>query len=108
MPTYDRIQAAFPGGPQPAVVVVQAADVNPAKTLPSLHIALQRTGTDDASNAALATLREDVIRVGSRVLWRSQARVPGRARRGPARLPIARRRHLLAAAVLFVILVGRS
>ena len=27
MQTYDRIQAAFPGGPLPAVVVVQADDV---------------------------------------------------------------------------------
>src|SRR3712207_7391969 len=27
MQTYDRIQAAFPGGPQPALVVVRADDV---------------------------------------------------------------------------------
>ena len=27
MQTYDRMQAAFPGGPQPAVVVVEADDV---------------------------------------------------------------------------------
>ena len=27
MQTYDRIQDAFPGGPLPAVVVVQADDV---------------------------------------------------------------------------------
>ena len=27
MHTYDRIQAAFPGGPMPAVVVVHAANV---------------------------------------------------------------------------------
>ncbi len=91
MQTYDRIQAAFPGGPQPAVVVVEAddvtspevqqglaalrreaiasgqmfepviVDVNPAKTLATVNIPLQGTGTDDASNTALATLRDDVI-----------------------------------------------
>ena len=91
MQTYDRIQAAFPGGPQPAIVVVQADDVtapavqqgiarmreeavrtgrlsepvsiqvNPSGTLASVSIAMQGTGTDDASEAALATLREDVI-----------------------------------------------
>ena len=27
MQTYDRIQAAFPGGPLPAVIVVRADDV---------------------------------------------------------------------------------
>ncbi len=27
MQTYDKIQAAFPGGPVPAVTVVKAADV---------------------------------------------------------------------------------
>ena len=91
MQTYDRIQAAFPGGPQPALVVVQAddvttpavqgaiaalrrealatgrlsepvtVDVNPARTLAVVNVPMQGTGTDDASNAALATLREDVI-----------------------------------------------
>jgi RND superfamily putative drug exporter len=91
MQTYDRIQAAFPGGPQPAVVVVQADDVtapavergiadlrrealatgqlsepisvtvNPDRTLAVVDIPMQGTGTDDASNTALATLRERVI-----------------------------------------------
>ena len=31
MQTYDRIQAAFPGGPLPAVIVVQADDVTRAR-----------------------------------------------------------------------------
>jgi RND superfamily putative drug exporter len=91
MQTYDRIQAAFPGGPQPAVVVVQADDVtapairqavaefrreavatgelaepmmvevNPARTLATVSIAMQGSGTDDASYAALDTLRNDVL-----------------------------------------------
>jgi RND superfamily putative drug exporter len=91
MQTYDRIQAAFPGGPLPALVVVQADDVttaavqqgiadlrreaigtgamsepvmvevNPTKTLATVSIPMQGTGTDDASFAALATLRDDVI-----------------------------------------------
>jgi RND superfamily putative drug exporter len=91
MQTYDRIQAAFPGGPQPAVVAVQADDVtapavqrgiadlrseavatgqlaepvsvtvNPDRTLAIVNIPMQGSGTDDASNTALATLRERVI-----------------------------------------------
>ena len=90
MQTYDRIQAAFPGGPLPAVVVVQAEDVTtpagPGRASSELHKALAtgqmsepvtrrpaRTrrsrssrsrspgnGTDDTSDAALATLRDDV------------------------------------------------
>lgn len=89
--TYDRIQTAFPGGPQPAIVVVSAADVtapavtsaidelkeqalasgqmfnpiqvdvNPAKTVARVAIPLAGDGTNDASNAALATLRGKVI-----------------------------------------------
>jgi uncharacterized membrane protein YdfJ with MMPL/SSD domain len=91
MQTYDRIQAAFPGGPLPAAVVVRAPDVgapavrrgianlrsaalatglmaepvsvtvNPAKTLAIVNIPLQGTGTDAASIAALARLRDEVI-----------------------------------------------
>ena len=83
MQTYDRIQAAFPGGPQPALVTVQAQDVtapavqagiaelertaiatgqmsepvdvtvNPDKTLAIVQIPMQGDGTDDASNQAL-------------------------------------------------------
>ena len=89
--TYDRIQAAFPGGPLPASVVVQADDVtapavqqgiadlrdaaiatgqlsepidvtvNPDETLAIVSIPMQGTGTDDASLTALETLRGDVI-----------------------------------------------
>jgi RND superfamily putative drug exporter len=91
MQTYDRIQAAFPGGPLPAVVVVQAADVeasavqrgiddlrtaalktgrmndpvqvdvNPRGDLAIVSIPLKGTGTDDVSAAALAALRDRVI-----------------------------------------------
>ncbi len=91
MQTYDRIQAAFPGGPIPAMVVVQADDVmapavqqgiadlrreavatgelaepvmvevNPDRTVATVSIPMQGTGTDDASYGALATLRGDVI-----------------------------------------------
>ena len=91
MKTYDRIQAAFPGGPLPAVVAVQAQDVTtPAvrrgikqmtdralathrlngpvstRVSPDHHvavvsIAMQGDGTDKASETALATLRETVI-----------------------------------------------
>ena len=91
MQTYDRIQKAFPGEPAPASVIVSASDVTaPAvraqidalrvKALASgkLHepisvdvsqdhstaavrIALEGDGTDAASQASLATLREDVV-----------------------------------------------
>ncbi|MFN8174481.1 MAG: MMPL family transporter [Solirubrobacteraceae bacterium] len=89
--TYKRIQAAFPGGPMPAQVVVQAPDVgapqvvrqiramerraletgrmkgpirvtaNPERTVAVVSVPLAGSGTDAASNAALASLRGDVI-----------------------------------------------
>jgi RND superfamily putative drug exporter len=91
MQTYDRIQAAFPGGPQPAVVVVQADDVtaapvqqgireleraalatnqmsgpvdvtvSPNREVALVSIPLAGNGTDDASERALGTLRGEVI-----------------------------------------------
>jgi uncharacterized membrane protein YdfJ with MMPL/SSD domain len=91
MKTYDRIQAAFPGGPMPAVVAVEADDVsapavqtglrelreqaietglmsdpitvqtNRAGTVALVSVPLAGEGTDDVSNRALATLRGDVI-----------------------------------------------
>jgi uncharacterized membrane protein YdfJ with MMPL/SSD domain len=91
MQTYDRIQAAFPGGPLPAVVVVQADDVtkpevqqgiqamtdralasgqmaepvttqvSPDKSTEVVSIPMQGDGTDLKSETALATLRDDVI-----------------------------------------------
>ncbi len=91
MKVYDRIQAAFPGGPIPALVAVQADDVtkpevqagidamseralasgqmsepvttstSPDKTVEVVSIPMHGNGTDDTSNAALATLRDDVI-----------------------------------------------
>jgi RND superfamily putative drug exporter len=89
--TYDRIQAAFPGGPTPAVVAVEAPDVtadsvqngigrmrlvavatgelsepvtqtvNPDKTLALVNIPLAGDGTDKTSEAALVKLRNEVI-----------------------------------------------
>jgi RND superfamily putative drug exporter len=90
MQTYDRMQAAFPGGPMPAMIVVKAADVGaPAvqrgiegmlararaagltgpvftNVSPDRHVAiltlpLPGNGTDTTSEAALARLRGDVI-----------------------------------------------
>jgi uncharacterized membrane protein YdfJ with MMPL/SSD domain len=91
MKVYDRIQAAFPGGPIPAVVAVQAhdvtrpevqagikamsrralatgqmsepvtTDISPDKTVEVVAIPMHGNGTDDTSNAALATLRDDVL-----------------------------------------------
>ena len=89
--TYERLQAAFPGAPEPAQVVVQAADVtapavraaiaklrtqalaggrvsepsgvrvNPDRTLAVVDIPLRGTGESEQALAALAQLREDVI-----------------------------------------------
>jgi RND superfamily putative drug exporter len=89
--TYKKIQKAFPGGELPAMVVIKAADVdspqvragiarlerralatgrlhepirvdtNAAKTVSIVNIAIAGKGTDDVSNAALTTLRKDVI-----------------------------------------------
>ncbi len=89
MHTYDRIQAAFPGGPSPAVVVVKARDVtggalqngiialtqeataegqnpmalsvSPDRTVAAVDIGLPGSGTDSRSEAALQTLRNQII-----------------------------------------------
>ena len=89
--TYERVQAAFPGAPEPAEVVVRAADVtspqvragiaqlreqavasgrmqepidvkvNPDRTLAVVSIPMRGTGESDAALASLAALREDVV-----------------------------------------------
>ncbi len=91
MQTSHRIQAAVPGGPGPATVVVQAADVtapdvqaaveqmtkqavaapdmsgpvatrtSPDRTVEAVDIPIAGSGTDKRSEHALATLRERVI-----------------------------------------------
>jgi uncharacterized membrane protein YdfJ with MMPL/SSD domain len=91
MQTYDKIQAAFPGGPVPAEIVVKAndvtspevqrsieelkseaiatgklneptsVDINPDKTVAVVSIAMQGSGTDAASEESLAALRDDVV-----------------------------------------------
>jgi uncharacterized membrane protein YdfJ with MMPL/SSD domain len=88
---YDRIQAAFPGGPLPAIVAVQADDVtkpevqagidamtaealgtgrmsepinttiSPDKSVAVISIPMDGNGTDEVSEAALASLRDSVI-----------------------------------------------
>ena len=75
MQTYDRIQAAFPGGPLPAMVVVQADDV----TAPAVQ-----QGIEAMTDKALASGQ-----MAEPVTHRDQ---PGQGRRG--RLdPDAGRRH---------------
>ncbi|WP_155350572.1 MMPL family transporter [Acrocarpospora pleiomorpha] len=89
--TYKSIEKAFPGGNEPAVVVVKAADVttpavtsaienfkreafatgeanepfsvtiNPDKTVARIDIAIKGSGTDEVSEHAIHTLREKVI-----------------------------------------------
>jgi len=91
MQTYNKIQASFPGSEIPAEVVVQAPDVaapevqqaiaelerralatgqmhepvtveiNDAGTVADISIPVDGNGTDSASNAALAALRDDVV-----------------------------------------------
>ncbi len=91
MQTYDRLQAAFPGGAEPAVIAVKAKDVtapavadgiaalkreakttqglgqpitvtnSPDKTVSIVEIPLAGDGTDSVSEAALARLRDHVI-----------------------------------------------
>jgi uncharacterized membrane protein YdfJ with MMPL/SSD domain len=91
MKVYDRIQAAFPGGPLPAIVAVQAddvtkpeiqagikamsdkalasgqmsepvtTDVSPDKTVEVVSIPMNGNGTDKVSESALATLRDSII-----------------------------------------------
>ncbi|MFC0530593.1 MMPL family transporter [Phytohabitans kaempferiae] len=89
--TYDQVQAAFPGGADPATVVIKAPDVtgpavtaaiadfkvkalatgqlhepitvevNPDRTVARVGIGLSGTGTDKVSEDAVRTLRDDVI-----------------------------------------------
>ncbi|MDA0164273.1 MMPL family transporter [Solirubrobacter ginsenosidimutans] len=85
MQTYERIQSAFPGGPLPALAVVQAKDVtspdvtkgieqlkatasgptsvliSPNKQVAIVSIPLPGNGTDDRSDAALVKLRDTTI-----------------------------------------------
>jgi RND superfamily putative drug exporter len=91
MQTYDRLQAAFPGGAEPAVIAVEANDVtapavqagiaalkreakttkglgqpvtvtnSPDGTVAIVEVPLAGDGTNSASEAALARLRDDVI-----------------------------------------------
>jgi hypothetical protein len=106
MQTYDRLQAAFPGAPVPAMVVVRADDVgtpavqagidalrreaiatgtmsepvsttvNPAGNLAVVNIPMQGTGTDDAS-----TRRSSPARHRGPADHRAGPRGPGRRER---------------------------
>ncbi len=89
--TYDRVQAAFPGGAVPALTVIKADDVtaapvqaaiqdlhdealatgrlaepsaveiSPDKTVAVVALSVQGSGTDAASEQSLATLRSEVV-----------------------------------------------
>ena len=90
VPTISKIQETFPGGADPAIVAIKAdadspvttraiaelkrqalasgqmsgpiaVDVNAAHTAVRVTIPLQGTGTDAASNAALDTLRNEIL-----------------------------------------------
>src|SRR4051795_3384086 len=85
MQTYERIQSAFPGGPLPALAVVQAKDVtkpdvqrgidalkatatgptsvliSPNKQVAIVSLPLPGNGTDATSDSALVKLRDQTI-----------------------------------------------
>jgi RND superfamily putative drug exporter len=91
--TYDRVQAAFPGGAVPATTVVKANDVttpevqtairalhdkaiatgqlsepsnieiSPDKTVAVVALSIKGSGTDAASDRSLQVLREDIVPV---------------------------------------------
>jgi RND superfamily putative drug exporter len=105
--TYDRIQAAFPGNPLPADVVVTAPNVespamrtalarirsraiasggfrepvtisiNPDKTVAAMSIPIAGNGTDDTSDAALARMRDEVIPASLEPVPEAEAFVTG-------------------------------
>jgi RND superfamily putative drug exporter len=107
--TYDRMQEAFPGTPLPANVVVKASnvnapevrsaierlerralatgrmhqpitvDVNAEATVANVTIPIDGTGTDAASRAALADLRERVVPETVGALADGEAGVTGAA-----------------------------
>jgi len=107
MKTYDRMQAAFPGGQVPAVVVVKADDVrapavqqglkqleqdalltgkmekpttlavSPDHTVAALSIPVQGDGTDDRSIAAIQDLRDLVPQTIGRAAGVEDAAVTG-------------------------------
>ncbi len=105
--TYDRVQAAFPGGAEPAVVALKApdvtapevrqsiddfrtealatgqlygpitVDVNPDKTVATIRVGLVGGGTDKASEDALSTLREEVLPATLDTIPEAEAHVTG-------------------------------
>ncbi len=107
MQAYDRIDAAFPGDGVPAVTVVKAPDVtspevkgaiedlqtqalasgrlhepveievNPDKTVATVALAVDGTGTDAASERSLAVLRDQVVPATVGKLPNSEVAVTG-------------------------------
>jgi uncharacterized membrane protein YdfJ with MMPL/SSD domain len=88
---YDRLQGAFPGEAEPAAVVVKApsidapqvqraienlraralesgrihkpvtVEVNQARTVAQIELPIEGSGSDDASYAAVSTLRDEIV-----------------------------------------------
>ncbi|MFG3049900.1 MMPL family transporter [Kitasatospora sp. NPDC048239] len=106
--TSKKIEAAFPGSPAPATVVVKAADidspamtaaiadlkakalasgrmhgpvditVHPDKNIATIDIPLNGTGNDSTSNAALKTLRNEIVPATVLKVAGTEAPVTGR------------------------------
>ena len=107
MQTYERIQAAFPGEPLSAIVAVKAPNVdsermrtaiarlriravftgqlrepvtttiNPDRTVASVSLPIAGNGTDDKSDAALKTLRDEVVPFAFGPTPKAEANVTG-------------------------------
>jgi uncharacterized membrane protein YdfJ with MMPL/SSD domain len=107
MKTYDRIQAAFPGGAVQSATVIKASDVttpeitaaiqqlhdkaiatgelsepsgveiSPDKTVAIVGLSVKGSGTDDASNHSVEVLREDVIPATVGKLQNAEVKVTG-------------------------------
>jgi uncharacterized membrane protein YdfJ with MMPL/SSD domain len=107
MKTYDRIQAAFPGGAVQSMTVIKAKDVttpevkgaiqqlhdkaiasgelsepsgveiSPDKTVAIVGLSVKGSGTDDASNRSVEVLRQDVIPATVGKLPNAEVKVTG-------------------------------
>ena len=134
--TYERVQAAFPGGPSPAIVAIRAADVRapevrgaierlraeavatgvmsePITTRTSddgrvavVSLPLAGEGTDEVSARALETLRRDVVPGTVGALAGAEVAVGGRTALSEDFKALMRERMPLAIGFVLVLAFG--
>ena len=134
--TYERVQAAFPGGPLPAVVAIEAPDVAAPEVRAEIarlrseavatglmaepitvrssedgrvalvSVPLAGRGTDEASARALAALRNDVIPATVGTLAGVEAAVTGPTALSEDFKTLMRERMPLAMAFVLVLAFG--